>query len=293
MGALSDAIAASAQAKGVEIRLNESIEEILVADGKITGIRLEGGEVVNARRVASGVDAHLTFEKMLDPSHLPFTFKRAVLNIDYASASLKINLAVSELPDFTCYPGNEEVGPSIVAPSISAPPPSISIRAYDDAKFGRPSQRPIVEMTIRTSVDKTLARRDITLSLCLCNTLPTSWQRAVWMTSKRSSPIAASQTSRALHPTCLTRFSIGRCSRRSISKESLGLLEGTSSREAWRSISSDPCALFQAGATTTHRLMACIFAAAPPIPAAASWILRKKCRTGDSARWQLETPTRG
>jgi hypothetical protein len=40
-------------------------------------------------------------------------------------------------------------------------------------------------------------------------------------------------------------------------------------------------------------LMACIFAAAPPIPAAASWILRKKCRTGDSARWQLETPTRG
>ncbi|HCL28763.1 MAG TPA: amine oxidase [Candidatus Latescibacteria bacterium] len=157
MGALADSIAASAQAKGVEIRLQESIEEILVSDGQITGVRLEGGEVIDARRVASGVDPHLTFEKMMDPSHLPATFKRAVRNIDYSSASLKINLAVSELPDFTCLPGNGEVGPQHRGTIHIGAMPEYLERAYDDAKYGRPSQRPIVEMTIPTSIDKTLA----------------------------------------------------------------------------------------------------------------------------------------
>lgn len=157
MGALSDAIAASARAKGVEIRLNETIEEIQVADGQITGVRLKGGEVIKARKVASSVDPHLTFEKMMDPAHLPTTFRRAVQRIDYSSASLKINLAVSELPNFTCLPGNKEVGPQHRGTIHIGASPEYLERAYDDAKYGRPSQRPIVEMTIPTSVDKTLA----------------------------------------------------------------------------------------------------------------------------------------
>ena len=157
MGALSEAIASSAKAKGVEIRVNESIEEILVANGKTTGVRLTGGEVINTSSVASSVDPHLTFEKMLDPSHLPDTFKRAVKNIDYSSASLKINLAVSELPDFTCLPGNKEVGPQHRGTIHIGASPEYLDRAYDDAKYGLPSQHPVVEMTIPTSVDKTLA----------------------------------------------------------------------------------------------------------------------------------------
>ena len=101
MGALSESIAASARARGVDIRVNAAIEEILVADGKTSGVRLAGGEVIEACRVASSVDAHVTFERMLDASHLPETFRRAVSHIDYSSASLKINLAVSELPEAT------------------------------------------------------------------------------------------------------------------------------------------------------------------------------------------------
>jgi len=93
----------------------------------------------------------------MDPSHLPSTFKRAVKNIDYSSASLKINLAVSELPNFTCLPGNQEVGPQHRGTIHIGASPEYLERAYDDAKYGRPSQRPIVEMTIPTSVDKTLA----------------------------------------------------------------------------------------------------------------------------------------
>jgi phytoene dehydrogenase-like protein len=157
MGALSDAMAASARAKGVEIRVGAAIEEIDVDGGQVSGVRLADGERIEARRVASGVDAHLTFEKMLDPMHLPESFRRAVSRIDYASASLKINLAVSELPDFTCLPGKEQVGPQHRGTIHIGATPEYLERAYDDAKYGRPSQRPIVEMTIPTSVDKTLA----------------------------------------------------------------------------------------------------------------------------------------
>ena len=89
----------------------------------------------------------------MDPVHLSSSFRRAVKRIDYSSASLKINLAVSELPDFTCLPGNTEVGPQHRGTIHIGASPEYLERAYDDAKYGRPSQRPIVEMTIPTSLD--------------------------------------------------------------------------------------------------------------------------------------------
>lgn len=157
MGALSDAIADSARSKGAEIRLNETIDEIQIDSGRVTGVRLASGEVIRSKSVASGVDAHLTFEKMIRPEHLPEKFLQAVERIDYSSASLKINLAVSELPDFSCLPGNQEVGPQHRGTIHIGATPEYLERAYDDAKYGKPSQRPIVEMTIPTSVDRTLA----------------------------------------------------------------------------------------------------------------------------------------
>ena len=157
MGALSDAMAASAKEKGVEIRLNAAVDQLQVANNQIAGVRLQSGEVIQTHSVASSVDAHLTFEKMMRPDDLPQNFRNAVRRIDYSSASLKINLAVSELPNFTCLPGNQEVGPQHRGTIHIGASPDYLERAYDDAKYGRPSQRPIVEMTIPTSVDKTLA----------------------------------------------------------------------------------------------------------------------------------------
>ena len=157
MGALADAIAASARENGVDIRVDAPIEEILVAHGRTTGVRLAGGEVIHTRRVASSTDALHTFLKLMDPSLLPEGFRKAVSRIDYASATVKINLAVSELPDFTCLPGNQDVGPQHRGTiQIGAMPEYLEL-AYDDSKYGYPSKRPVVEMTIPTSVDKTLA----------------------------------------------------------------------------------------------------------------------------------------
>jgi phytoene dehydrogenase-like protein len=157
MGALSSAIGKSATERGVEILTEAGVSKIEVCGGKVTGVELEDGRKFTAPRIASNVDAHLTFDKFLEPHELPAPFLNAVRRIDYASASMKINLAVRELPDFTCLPGKDEVGPQHRGTIHIGCTLDYLERAYDDAKYGQPSQRPIVEMTIPTSVDRTIA----------------------------------------------------------------------------------------------------------------------------------------
>jgi phytoene dehydrogenase-like protein len=149
-------MAKSAQTAGVEIRVSAAVKGIMTAGGRVSGVRLESGEEIATRCIASNVDAHLTFEKLLQPADLSDDFRAAVARIDYSSASMKINLAVSELPDFTCLPGKGEVGQQHRGTIHIGCEPDYLERAYDDAKYGRPSARPIVEMTIPTSVDRTL-----------------------------------------------------------------------------------------------------------------------------------------
>lgn len=156
MGGLTSAMAKSCEETGVEIRTEAEVASIQVADGRACGIVLSSGEEIATKSVASCVDANLTFNRFLDEKHLPENFVNAVRRIDYASASLKINLAVCELPDFTCLPGNSEVGPQHRGTIHIGCSVDYLERAYDDAKYGRPSARPIVEMTIPTSVDRTL-----------------------------------------------------------------------------------------------------------------------------------------
>jgi len=156
MGSLSDAIAAAAEDLGAEIRREASVHSIQTDSRGACGVGLEDGSQLAARVVASSVDAHLTFEKLLSPDVLPEEFREAVAKIDYASASAKVNLALAEPPQFTCLPstgvaphhhGTMHIGPSL----------DYLDRAYDDAKYGRPSQEPILEMTMPTSVDRSIA----------------------------------------------------------------------------------------------------------------------------------------
>lgn len=157
MGGLSNAIAASARSRGVEIRTAAAVEQIVIRDGKAIGVRLADGSTLAARTVASCLDARVTFLKLVGETSLPEGFARAVRRIDYSSASLKINLAVKELPDFTCLPGNAEPGPQHRGTIHIGATPEYIERAYDDAKYGEPSERPVIEMTIPSAVDPTLA----------------------------------------------------------------------------------------------------------------------------------------
>ncbi len=156
MGQLSEAIAKSASEAGVEVRTGVAVEEILTNNNRTTGVRLNTGETINASCVASGIDAHQTFNRLMADTELPKSFQQAVDRIDYSSASMKINLALSELPDFTCLPG-KEVGPQHRGTiHINAAMQDLE-DAWFDASQGIPSRRPIVEMTIPTSVDDSIA----------------------------------------------------------------------------------------------------------------------------------------
>ena len=156
MGALSEAIASSAKSVGVEIRTEATVAEIMVDNGKAVGVKLDSGEELSASCVASNVDANLTFRKFLNRSQLPEAFASAVDRIDYSSATMKINLGLKELPNFTCMPGTE-VGPQHCGTiHINSSLQDLE-SAYFDAQQGIPSRKPIVEMTIPTSVDKTIA----------------------------------------------------------------------------------------------------------------------------------------
>src|SRR5689334_22517385 len=105
MGGISNAIASAARERGAEIRTNAEVAHILVRSGTVQGVALADGTEIRAPRVASGADANVTFLKLMDASDLPPDFLDAVRHIDYASASCKINVALSELPDFTAVPG--------------------------------------------------------------------------------------------------------------------------------------------------------------------------------------------
>lgn len=159
MGCLSDAIAESAQEAGAEVRTDVTVAEILTSGGRTTGVRLENGETLMSNCVASGIDAHQTFRRLMPngKNELPQAFQAAVDRIDYSSASMKINLALSELPNFTCLPSGTEAGPQHRGTiHINASMQDLE-NAWFDAARGEPSRRPIVEMTIPTSVDDSIA----------------------------------------------------------------------------------------------------------------------------------------
>jgi len=156
MGGISNAIAAAAREKGAEIRTNAEVVKILVKDGAARGVVLRDGSEIQATRVASGADANVTFLKLMGNGDLPPDFVDAVRHIDYSSASCKINAALSELPDFKAVPGTTP-GPQHRGTIHISPTMEYIERAYDDAKYGRPSQQPIIEATIPSALDDTLA----------------------------------------------------------------------------------------------------------------------------------------
>lgn len=156
MGALSDAIASAAQEMGADIFRETAVDQIHTSGGKVTGVSLSDGSELDASVVASSVDANLTFLKMLDANVLPDNFRTAIENIDYASASMKINLALAEPPNFTAAP-SKGVAPHHHGTMHIGPTLEYIERAYDDAKYGRPSESPIIEMTMASSVDDSLA----------------------------------------------------------------------------------------------------------------------------------------
>jgi phytoene dehydrogenase-like protein len=156
MGGLTQALAAAARDLGADVRCDAEVARILVRDGRAVGVALASGDEFHAPIVASNADANVTFLRLLDRRELPEAFVADVERISYASASLKINVALAELPSFSALPGSEP-GAHHRGTIHICPDQDYIERAFDDAKYGRASAEPVLECTIPSVVDPTVA----------------------------------------------------------------------------------------------------------------------------------------
>jgi phytoene dehydrogenase-like protein len=177
-GAVSEAIASAARAGGAEIRTEASVTRIQVRGGKATGVVLESGEEIEADAVLSSADVRQTFLGMLEPGTLDPSIEDAIRRYKFRGSSGKVNLALDALPDFTCLPGEGEHlrGAITISPSVD-----YMERAYDDAKYGRFSRRPFVDIVIPTLVDPSMAPPGKHVMSCFVQYAPYHLENdAVW-----------------------------------------------------------------------------------------------------------------
>ncbi|MBT3783968.1 NAD(P)/FAD-dependent oxidoreductase [bacterium] len=156
MGGLSESLASSCRSRGVEIFTGKGVGKILTQGGRATGVCDSEGNEFRAKMVISNADPNVTFRKLMQRDELPAEFLSQVEGINYDSASVKINLALGELPDFKACPGKT---PSAWHKGTIHLCPSLQYLedAYADSVAGRPSQAPILECTIPSVLDNTLA----------------------------------------------------------------------------------------------------------------------------------------
>ncbi|CAJ0590694.1 unnamed protein product [Cylicocyclus nassatus] len=162
MGAVSSAIAKSAQSHGAEIFVEQEVSEILIDDGAARGVRLVNGKEIYAKVVLSNATPKVTFEHLVAEKELPVEFRRAVSSIDYTSPVTKINVAVRELPSFTCLPnvGTAPMPHHQTTVHLNCESMQIVDEAVQDYRNGRWSRRPVIEMTIPSVVDRSLVPDD-------------------------------------------------------------------------------------------------------------------------------------
>jgi phytoene dehydrogenase-like protein len=152
-GALSVALEAAARAAGVEIRTGVTVARIASHDGRVTGVSLESGEEIAAPVVVAGIDPKQVLTKLADPVAIGPSLLWRAGNIRTPGSVAKVNLVLSTLPRFTAAAGDDALvrGRIVIAPGIDA-----LERAHDAAKFGRPSDPPVMEATIPSLADPSL-----------------------------------------------------------------------------------------------------------------------------------------
>ena len=155
MGAVSNAIADSARSRGAEIRTNAAVERIKIRDGRASGVVLQGGEDIDAPVIASNLTPHVTFLNLIEANQLPAGLLDGISKFRSEGTSCKINLALNGLPSFRALPGAP--GPQHRATMHICPSIEYVEHAWDDAKYGRPSQSPLLELTVPTMYDPSLA----------------------------------------------------------------------------------------------------------------------------------------
>lgn len=156
MGAITQAMAQACTAAGVEILTNAPVRQVEVDAGKAAAVALADGRRLAARIVAANVNPSLLFQRLVAAADLPAEFRRRMSHYRNGSGTFRMNVALSELPDFTCLPGRtmaeHHQSGIVIAPSLA-----YMDAAWNDAKNFGWSRQPIVEMLIPSTLDASLA----------------------------------------------------------------------------------------------------------------------------------------
>jgi phytoene dehydrogenase-like protein len=177
MGAISEAIAASAREAGAEIRTGAQVDTIRVKHGRAIGVVLENGDEIDADAVVSTLDPRLTFLRLVAADNLPGEFLDEVRRYRFRGSSGKVNFALGGLPDFVCLPGP---GPHLRGAISISPGVDYMERAYDQAKYGEFSRRPYIDMVIPTLSDPSLAPPGKHILSCFVQYAPYTLAGGTW-----------------------------------------------------------------------------------------------------------------
>ena len=158
MGAVSQSIASAAREAGASLHTNARVQKILVENDKACGVVLEGGKLLRSKVVISNATPHTTFLDLLAQRDVPEEYRTHVEHLDTTSPVCKINLSMDRLPNFLAHPheGNE-AGPQHRGTIHFVERTEQIEAAFRDAVGGLPSKRPVIEMTIPSALDSTLA----------------------------------------------------------------------------------------------------------------------------------------
>jgi len=154
MGSVSEAIASAAREAGADIRTRAGVSRILVENGRTSGVVLEDGEEISASTVVSAVDPRRTFFGLVGEENLDPEFAAGIRRFRLRGSSGKVNLALDGLPEFACRPG---AGAHLKGDITIAPSFQYLETAYQDAKEGRWSRKPFLDIVIPSLTDPTLA----------------------------------------------------------------------------------------------------------------------------------------
>jgi hypothetical protein len=156
MGAITQAMAAEARARGVHIDTGAEVINVCVDSRGAQGVQLKDGRVIEARCVAANVNPKLLYLQLIDAPALDADFRRRMQAWKCGSATFRMNVALNELPDFNCLPGSD-VAQHHQSGIIIAPSLGYMEQAYFDARTYGCSRAPVVELLIPSTVDDSLA----------------------------------------------------------------------------------------------------------------------------------------
>jgi phytoene dehydrogenase-like protein len=189
MGGLSDALKRSAQAAGATIRTDADVARIDVRHGRAVGVVLADGSEHRARVVVSNADPKRTFLGLVGREHLPADFSSQIEAYRCTGSSFKINLALGELPNYSALPGLT-VGPQHRGTTHLCANLDTLERAWDDAKYGSPSRDPLLEITIPTAYEPSLAPNGKHIMSIFAQYAPYHLKEGAWDDQARAAFVA-------------------------------------------------------------------------------------------------------